>query len=430
MSGESKGFIAALDVGTTTLRCHIIDSTGAAVGIANSDGLRTISYIGYIFTRLAKLHLASQLRFSSLHVTVRLLWILRHNEEVQQALKDDDVSFGTMETWLLEKLTGGKSYFTDISNASVTGLFDPTALCWSFVPRLMGIPTTLLPPVADNDCKFGDTLREIFGVPIRIGSVMADQSASMYGSCSFKENDLKLTLGTGAFMNVNTGEKIHASLNGMYPLIGWKVKNRLTYALEISCSDAGSLVQWMLNAGLLSNSSESSSLASKLSDNGGVYFVPAFSGLGPPISNETAATGFIGVTPKTTKDHLVRAVLESIAFRVALAYNMLRKERAFAFRSIKVDGGVSKNDFICQMVSDLTDLKVERLSSEMSVLGAAYVAGLSCGMWSSESELTGMIKIQRTFLPTNDPKYKKSVDVSLHQWQRAAERFLSWYEYI
>lgn len=186
----------------------------------------------------------------TLQVTPRLLWLLQNNKEVQTELANHNLAFGTIDTWLLYKLTGGRTYVTDVTNASATGLYDPFSLCWSFVPQLFNIPLNILPPVVDNDYDFGLTETSIFGIPIKIGTVMADQSASMFGSLSLREGDVKLTLGTGAFLDVNTGKSIPRSVAGFYPLMGWKSNKEMVFLSEVACSDAGSLVQWMVSVGL------------------------------------------------------------------------------------------------------------------------------------------------------------------------------------
>lgn len=186
----------------------------------------------------------------TLQVTPRLLWLLQNHKEVQTELANHNLAFGTIDTWLLYKLTGGRTYVTDVTNASATGLYDPFSLCWSFVPQLFNIPLSILPPVVDNDYDFGLTETSIFGIPIKIGTVMADQSASMFGSLSLREGDVKLTLGTGAFLDVNTGKSIPRSVAGFYPLMGWKSNKEMVFLSEVACSDAGSLVQWMVSVGL------------------------------------------------------------------------------------------------------------------------------------------------------------------------------------
>ncbi|XP_066245713.1 putative glycerol kinase 5 [Euwallacea similis] len=513
MSSDSLGFIAALDIGTTTLRCQIIDHTGRCRGasfnkikllypdsksveinpdelwktivdvvkmaIKNANisvgevcflaissqratfvtwrkdtgetlhnfitwkdlraaditeqinnswkmtALHTGSSVAHFLTRQTKFGIVANLKFTCSHVTPRLLWLFQNNQDVRDALNSQNLQFGTIDTWLVHKLTRGKSYVTDISNASATGLYDPFSLCWSIIPKYFNIPLSILPPIVDNDFDFGETWGDIFGVPIKIGTVMSDQSAAMFGTLSLNKGDVKVTLGTGAFLNVNTGKEIKEGGRGVYPLVGWRIKGEGVYLNEVACSDAGSLVQWLLAIGLISNVSEISTLIHKTEDSGGVYFVPAFSGLGPPINDESAASGFIGIGARTRKEHLVRAVLESIVYRTVLAYNLFDNKN---LRNLKVDGGVSGSDFICQLLADLTGVAVCRANVEMSTLGAAYLAGLNCGFWASSEEVTAIVKSGDIFKPTTCEKGFKSAAEKLEKWQKAAERFMHWYD--
>ncbi|XP_030756934.1 putative glycerol kinase 5 [Sitophilus oryzae] len=516
MSGDSTGYIAALDIGTTTLRCQIIDKNGDCIGSAfnkvklyypspgsveihpdelydntisiikdsikdanvsirqikslgiatqratfitwrKSTGkplhnfitwkdirawefikkvnkswkiwlLRTGCQIIHLLTRQMKFNIVGNLKFTSTHVTLRLLWLLQNNEELQKALSSNDLMFGTVDTWLVYKLTGGRTYVTDISNASATGMYDPFSLCWSLIPKYLNIPQSILPTVVDNDYEFGYCSSDIFGVPIKIGAVMSDQSASMYGSCSFAENDLKITMGTGVFLDVNTGCNIKGGTEGTYPLVGWKNKEELVFLTEIPGSDAGSLVEWMLATGLISTADELNIMPTSVKNTSGVYFIPAFSGLGPPISNENAASGFIGIKPETRKEHMIRAVLESIVYKTILAYDLLRSQWKENFTYISANGGVSKNDFICQLLADLTDLPVKRLSAEMSTLGVAFLAGLSGGLWHSKEELSKIDKTEKVFYPSKEKTRKTELLVELESWRRATDRFKSWYD--
>ncbi|CAG9765843.1 unnamed protein product [Ceutorhynchus assimilis] len=391
--------------------------------------LRTGSFLLHFLTRITKLAVLSHLKFASSHVTIRLLWFLQNHPEVQKALQEQNLMFGTLDTWLIYKLTKGKFYVTDISNASATGMFDPFSLCWSFLPKIFKIPIDIFPMVVDNSYDFGEVTKDIFGEGIKIGAVMSDQSASMYGSCCFNKNDIKVTLGTGAFLNLNTAERIQGVSHGMYPLVGWKNENEVVYLAEVACSDAGSLMQWMLAIGLISNSEESSYIANSVKDNGGVYFIPAFSGLGPPINNESAATGFIGIKPTTNKAHMIRAVLESIAYKIAMAYDLLNSEcPTTSLMYIKADGGVSKNDFICQLLANLTNLNVKRSKFEMATLGVAYFAGQSCGFWKSKEDILKIDRVEDVFKPTENQTLAKELRDNLENWQRAADRFTSWYK--
>ncbi|RZC37760.1 glycerol kinase 5, partial [Asbolus verrucosus] len=323
---------------------------------------RSTAYSLYLITRKDRFLTGSRMKIASNHVSGRLLWVIHNIPEIKEALDEDNVMFGTLETWLLYKFTNGRLHVSDISNASATGFFDPFVAEWSsWSKHFLGVPHEILPQVVANDFNFGSTAENIFGVSIPIRCVMADQSSSMIASSCFACDDIKVTLGTGAFLDVNTADKIHTSVTGIYPVIGE------TDSFQ----------------GFITEPSETSRIASSIEDSDGVYFIPAFSGLGPPINDILAGSGFMGIKPTTTKNHLVRSVLEGIIFRITLAYQTLKKERKRDYMKIIVDGGVSKNDFLCQMLADLIGICVERLaSSEMSVLGVGFLAGISMGRYN------------------------------------------------
>ncbi|CAG9860986.1 unnamed protein product [Phyllotreta striolata] len=516
MSQDCKGFIAALDVGTTTIKCHIINANARSIGFASeivklvypqpgwveiepdeffesilnviqraikdsnvsvlqiqslaistqrasfltwkrdtgehlhnfitwmdlrasklikelnvslaTKALRWAAYFIYLGTCNKKFGMASKFMVRNNHVSGRFLWVLANIPSVKEAIKDDNLMFGTLDTWLLYKLTGGSTYVTDITNASSTGFYDPFVLDWGIIAKALKIPTHFMPAVVSNDYDFGKTLQKFFGVEIQIGCCMADQQSSVLGSCSFLEDDLKLTMGTGAFLDVNTAHRIHPSLNGMYPLVGYRIGKELTYVSEVPCTDAGSIIQWLLHCGMVDNPVITAEMALRVEDTKGVFFVPAFSGLGPPINNDEAATGFIGIKPLTQKEHLVRAVLESIVYQIVKTVDLLKAERTGDYRSIKVDGGLSQNDFICQLLADLTDLPVIRLyMSDIAVMGVSYVAGLSSGFWKNKEDFQSLCKVADTFTPNESMKYKMKCRTNYEEWLLAADRFKSWY---
>ncbi|XP_057669568.1 putative glycerol kinase 5 [Diorhabda carinulata] len=517
MSGDSKGFIAALDVGTTTIKCHIISSSARSVGYASyivklhyphpgwveivpdelfqsvlkvileavqnanisvyqiksiaistqrcsfitwrkdngeylhnfitwmdlraselikrlnksitTTALRWVAYFIYLGTFNKKYGMASKLQVRNNHVSGRLLWVFENVKSVKQALLENNLMFGTVDTWLIYKLTGGMSYVTDITNASSTGFYDPFILDWGIIAKALRIPTNFLPKVVENDYDFGETQKDLFGLPIKIGCVMADQQSSVVGTCSFFEDDLKLTMGTGAFLDVNTAKIIHPSLNGMYPLVGYKIGKELVYISEVPCTDAGSIIQWLLHCGLVDNPKVTSEMALSVGDAKGVFFIPAFSGLGPPINDDQAGTGFIGIKPLTKKEHLVRAVLESIVYQIVKTVDLLKREREGNYSSIKVDGGLSSNDFICQLLADLTDLQIIRLyMSDMAVMGVSFVAGLSCGFWTGKEDFQRHCDVSKTFLPSSDNEHKEKCRFNYNNWLSAVDRFKLWYQ--
>jgi putative glycerol kinase 5 len=387
---------------------------------------RYAAYSLYLVTRSDRFLTGSRLKLASNHVTGRLLWTLQNIPELKSAISQNNVMFGTIDTWLLYKLTKGNLHVTDISNASATGFFDPFVFEWgSWAKVVLGIPESILPQVVPNDFDFGETAQEIFGTSLPIRCVMADQSSSMFASCCFNVDDIKVTLGTGAFLDVNTATKIHTSVTGIYPLIGWKISDNTVNIGEVACNDCGSFVQWLLSIGLISNPSEIYEMVTSVEDSDGVCFIPAFSGFGPPINDELAGSGFIGIKPTTTNKHLVRSVLEGIVYRVVLAYQTLKRERNREYSKIIVDGGVAKNDFVCQTLADLTGIIVERLdSTEMSVLGVGFLAGIKTGVWDGKADLNKLNKTEKSFKP------KIHSEMCMNQfskWSNAIKRFTSWY---
>ncbi|XP_025028835.1 putative glycerol kinase 5 isoform X2 [Python bivittatus] len=365
-----------------------------------------ISSLLHFFTRIDKLLLSRSFSFTTQHVSLRLAWVLQHLSEVEQAAKDGDCCFGTVDTWLLYKLTKGAVYATDYSNASTTAFLDPYKLQWSvFLSKILSIPISLFPPIEDTSHIFGSVDTEIFGVPIAIAALVADQQAAMFGQCCFDRGDIKVTMGTGSFWDINTGNKIHASKRGLYPLVGWKIGKEITYLAEGNASDTGNAIKWAQSLDLFDNVGETSQMAYSLINSGGVCFVPSFSGLQIPVNDPYACTSFMGITPSTTKKHLVRAVLESIAFRA--------------------DGGVSKNSFVMQMTSDLINKSISKpVSTDMSCLGAAFLAGLAIGFWTNKDHLKKLRQTGMVFKPQKEPK---EYEPAMSNWIKAVHRSLSWY---
>ncbi|XP_061721181.1 putative glycerol kinase 5 [Cydia pomonella] len=386
------------------------------------------AYVLYLIMRSQKFRAGSVLKFMNTQTTLRLSWALQNIAPLKEAAKRDDVMFGTLDTWLLHKLTGGKIHVSDVSSASATGFFDPFCMEWGgWALSLFKIPRSVLPTIVDTAGKhFGTTTPDIWGHAIPIISCMADQTASMWGSCCFEVGDVKLTMGTGTFFNINTGSVPHANVAGLYPIVGWRLGDELVYSAEGSNNDTASIIKWAQNLGLFENPQDSASIAESVPDTDGVYFIPAFSGLGAPYNDGSAASGFVGMKPSTTKAHLVRAVLESLAFRIAQLFYCVREENNYQFNIIRVDGGVSNNDFIAQLVADLTGLRVERpVHTEMSSLGCAHVVGLQLGIWKSKAELKSMRKVACVFNPR--PRVKKAYDVTFTRWEDAVKRMCGWY---
>ncbi|XP_078048805.1 glycerol kinase 5 [Augochlora pura] len=388
-------------------------------------GLRLGSQILYTLSRRKRFLAASVFKFMNTQMSLRLLWALQHVPGLQEAVNSRNAVFGGVDCWLLYKLTG--RHITDISSASATGLFDPFTLSWSSVMiNMLKLPSNIFPEVVDCAGNFGVTPQEIFGSEIPIVCSMADQSASLFGSGCTMPGDLKITMGTGTFVDVNTGTKAHASVTGLYPLIAWRIGDELVYQVEGASNDTGVLIEWAKKIGIINNPDETSCLASSLNDSDGVYFVPAFSGLQAPINDYSAATGFIGIKPTTEKSHIVRSLLESIVYRILLLYESLCAETAFSYQKIRVDGGVSKNNFVLQLLADVTGLDVERATStEMSILGITFLAGLHCGIWKDRAEVLKLRNTETVFTPNKENQSRYQSIVS--QWRRAVNRLGQWY---
>ncbi|XP_076257868.1 glycerol kinase 5 isoform X2 [Rhynchophorus ferrugineus] len=410
MSRDS--YVAALDIGTTTLRCQIIDRNGECVGSA-------FDKVKLHYPEVNSVEIDPNELWESI-ITIMKNSLIDANISAKQ-IKSVGISTqrATFITWSRKT---GKPFHNFITWKDLRA--------WDYINKINRSWKTWF-------LRTGSFLVHLFTRQLKFNIVanlkftsahMSDQSASMYGSCSFKEDDLKITMGTGVFLNLNTAQCIRGGIHGTYPLVSWRVNNGLTYMTEASGSDCGSLVEWMLATGLISNPKELNIMPNTIRNSSGVYFIPAFSGLSPPISNENAATGFIGIKPDTKKEHMIRAVLESIVFKTVLVYDLLTSQCPSKFSCIKVDGGVSRNNFICQLLADLIQLPVKRLSAEMAALGVAFVAGLSSGFWKDKGEILEIDKTEVVFQPNDDLDRRKELLFELEQWQKATDRFKSWYQ--
>ncbi|XP_042854548.1 putative glycerol kinase 5 isoform X2 [Panthera tigris] len=346
----------------------------------------------HFFTRSKRFFAVSMFSFTNQHVSLRLAWILQNLVEVQKAVEEDNCCFGTIDTWLLHKLTKGSEFATDFSNASATGLFDPFKMCWSgLLTSLLSIPLSLLPPVRDTSHHFGSVDEEIFGVPIPVVALVADQQSAMFGECCFQTGDVKLTMGTGTFLDINTGNSVQHTVGDLFTDVA-----------------------------------ETEKMAKSLEDSEGVCFVPSFSGLQAPLDDPYACASFMGLKPSTSKYHLVRAILESIAFRNKQLYELMQKEINIPVTKVRADGGVCKNDFVMQMTSDLINEKIERpVNTDMSCLGAASLAGLAVGFWTDKEELKKLRQSEVVFKPQ---KKWQEYEMSMENWVKAVKRSMNWYD--
>lgn len=380
----------------------------------------------HFFTRQKRHKAASVLRFMSAQVTMRLNWVLNNIPNLRHRALQDQVLFGCIETWLLWKLTKEQVHATDYSCASATGIFDPFSVEWSpIVCGLINIPMSIFPQIRDTSGNFGVVDASIFGAPISIKSIVADQQGAMFGQCCFQVGDVKCTMGTGTFIDLNTGSAPHASIAGLYPLVAWKIGDEMTYMAEGQSADTGNVLEWARSVGLFEDVADTSTMAASVPNSGGVCFVPAFSGLQAPVNDDSAATSIIGVTLSTTKAHMVRAILEALAFRFKILYETIIKETKIPLSQIRVDGGVCNNNFLMQLMADVVNQAIDRSAhSDMTSLGAAFLAGLAAGVWKSKEELQFMRRTDRVFQP--QPTWP-AMRESFHLWERAMSRSLNWY---
>ncbi|XP_037939463.1 putative glycerol kinase 5 [Teleopsis dalmanni] len=409
--------------------------------------MNKISYGLYLITRSKRFLAGSVLKMMNGQVTLRLLYEIENNIRLQQALKQKTARVELLDSWILYKLRSGNGldcnveHITDITSCTATGLFDPFTLSWSSMIKLVfGIDVTLLPKIVDNAYKhFGNVHPAALGADwqnteIPISSSISDQTASIWGSQCFEEGDVKITIGTGAFLNTITGKSCHASIMGLYPLVAWQFKKKISHTLlpntifcvEGAAHDMGTVISWAQACGLFTDPFETAAIAESVEDTCDVFFIPAFSGLGPPINDHKATSGFIGITPSTKRAHLVRAVLESIVFRLVQLCETTEKETKYKIKLLRVDGGVSRNNFVCQFLADASGKKVERSqNAESSIMGATYMAGLNYGLWDDLESIRKFRKIDRIFEP--DINKYISIKRRISVWNKAIERFGNWY---
>ncbi|KAG0707413.1 putative glycerol kinase 5 [Chionoecetes opilio] len=381
----------------------------------------------YLFLRSKRYLAASVLKFMNPQVNLRLMWVLENHAMVRQLANEGHVMFGTIDTWLVYRLTEGKVHATDYSNASGTALYDPYLEDWNtFFLKVFGMPKSLFPELRDSVGDWGTCSAKFFGVPIPITAVVSDQGASLFGSCGFERGDVKITLGTGAFLNVNTGNKAHTSVKGIYPVHGWKDKEGLVHMAEAASNDNGTVIEWGQKTGLYAKASDTSDMASSVEGSEGVFFIPGFQGIQAPVNDSTATGGFIGLRASSTRAHLVRAMLESLAFRIYQIYTTMLTEADHPLLNLRVDGGVAQNDFLVQMIATLTGKPVQRpKSTDISALGAAMLAGMGAGIWKSRKEWLPLKEADQTFHPQFELQ-PQMLD-QMRQWEQALQRFKHWH---
>jgi glycerol kinase len=356
----------------------------------------------------------------------KIKWILDNVSGAREKAEKGKLAFGTVDSWLMWKLTEGEVHATDPSNASRTMLFNIHTCKWDDdLLNMFGIHPSLLPEVKSSSEIFGVVSKRISPAPVPIAGVAGDQQASLFGQRCTQSGMAKTTYGTGCFLMMNTGAEPVASSNQLLSTIAWKVGGKVSYALEGSVFIGGAAIQWLRDGlGLLSKSGHSEKLAARLKSSEGVYFVPALTGLGAPHWDPDARGAIFGITRSTTKAHIVRAALEAIAFQVKDVVDAMARDTGQSLKEMRVDGGAAENNFLMQFQSDTLRTKILRpKNSETTSLGAAFLAGLAVGTWKSEEELDKLVKIDSEFEPIRS---KDEMSAALHGWQKAVSRSLRW----
>ncbi|MCK0514610.1 glycerol kinase GlpK [Anaerobiospirillum sp. NML120448] len=331
----------------------------------------------------------------------KIKWILDNVEGARERAEKGELLFGTVDTWLIWKLTKGKVHVTDYSNASRTMLFNIKDLCWDEeILKELNIPRCMLPEVKPSSCVYGST--DYFGGEVKIAGAAGDQQAALFGQTCFNAGEAKNTYGTGCFLLMNTGEKPVFSKNGLVTTIAWGIDGKVNYALEGSIFVAGAAIQWLRDEmRLIDSSIDSEYMASKVSDTNGCYVVPAFTGLGAPHWDQYARGTIVGITRGVNKSHIIRATLESLAYQTHDVITAMKADSNIDLRSLKVDGGASANNLLMQIQSDIIAAPVLRPKCvETTAMGAAYLAGLAVGYWSSKEDVIQNWAIDRVFEPS------------------------------
>lgn len=356
----------------------------------------------------------------------KIKWLMDNNAQIREGVIKGELIYGTIDTWLVWKLSSGKAHVTDYSNTSVTLLLNARTLEYDedILSRL-SIPKSILPELRSSSEIYAYTDPQIFGAKVPISGIAGDQQAAVMGQGCVKVGMAKNTYGTGSFFLVNTGDQYVPPTGGAFSPVLWKIGDTVHYALEGMADVSGAAIQWLRDGlDIISESSQAEELALTVEDNGGVYFIPAFVGLGAPYNDSYARGTIIGITRGTTKAHIARAALEGIAFQVRDAMEVMEKATGKKLEKFRVDGGVTKSDFLMQFQADILGIPVERPQiTETTCLGAAYLAGLAVGYWESLEEIENNWKIQRCFVPQISEQKREDLYAA---WKRAVNRAAGW----
>ena len=358
----------------------------------------------------------------------KIAWILEEVPGVRERAKRGELLFGTVDTWLIWNLTKGAVHVTDFTNASRTMLYDIHKLCWDQeILDYFGIPENLLPQVCPSSYVYGYTAPSVLGGPIPIAGAAGDQQAALFGQCCFDRGEVKNTYGTGCFMLMHTGEQAIASQSGLLTTMAAGSSEKPQYALEGSVFVAGAAIQWLRDGmRMIKTAPQSQEYAIQAADTAGVYIVPAFAGMGAPYWNQYARGTIVGITRACTKEHFIRATLESIAYQTADVLRAMEQDSGISLKSLKVDGGASANDFLMQFQADILGIQVQRPSCvETTALGAAYLAGLAAGYWKDQKEIRENWQMGSVFDRAMSQEKREEL---LRGWRKAVRCALVWAE--
>ncbi len=382
---------------------------------------RTAGYCDFLTSKgySALIRSKTGLRIDSYFSATKIRWILDNVPSARQKAERGELRFGTVDTFLLWRLTGGKVHATDVTNASRTMLFNIHTLQWdNELLSLMGIPASILPEVKSSSEIYGQV--QLDGCSIPVAGVIGDQQSALFAQMCLEKGSVKNTYGTGGFLLMNTGDKAVSSTSNLLSTIAWKIGGSTTYALEGSIFISGAAVQWLRDGlGIIKSSAQVEELASQVEDNGGVYFVPALTGLAAPYWNADARGTIVGLTRATTAAHIARATIEGMALQVKDVVDAMEKDSGMPICELKVDGGASDNDLLLQFQSDILATTVVRPSEkETTALGAAYMAGLAVGVWKDVRQLQAMAGERKVFSPSMVDVRRKEI---LEGWRKAVK---------
>ena len=360
----------------------------------------------------------------------KIRWILDNVPEAREKASEGKLAFGTVDSWLVWKLTNGAVHVTDITNASRTMLYNIRDQKWDKeLLEIMGIPESMLPEVKESSEFYGETDAKIFSEKIPITGIAGDQHAALFGQMCLEKGMVKNTYGTGCFMLMNIGDEFTESKNNLLTTVAWKINGRIQYAFEGSIFIAGAVVQWLRDGlGIIKSSSEIEELAMQVEDTNGVYFVPAFAGLGAPYWNQDAKGTIVGITRGTKSAHIARAAVEAIAYQTMDVLKSMEADSGISIKELRVDGGATANNLLMQFQANLLNCKVIRPEiTETTALGAAYLAGLAVGFWKDSSEISQWWKAEREFVPVVE---RGKMQAGIESWKQAVYAAQAWTQKI